>query len=101
MPIQITYFAGRGKILPLLVARVGGLDFTFKGIDFAEWPGDLKAKCPFGQLPIVQDGELVLAQSLAIANYLGRKAKLLGETDEDFGLSQSLLQEMEDIMNEV
>ena len=79
MPIQITYFPVRGRVLPVLVARVGGLDFTFKTIEAAEWPGNLKATCPFGQLPILQDGDLLLGQCLAIANYLARKGKLLGE----------------------
>ena len=101
MPIQITYFPVRGRLLPVLVARAGGLDFEFKTVSPANWPGDLKAKCPFGQLPIMVDGDVTLAQSIAIANYLGRKAKLLGDTDLDFGLSQSLMQETADIQIEV
>jgi glutathione S-transferase len=100
MPIQITYFPVKGRVLPILVARAGGLDFTFTTVAAENWPGDLKAKCPFGQLPIMVDGNLMLGQSLAIANYLAKKAKLLGDSDEDFGLSQSLMQEAADIQSD-
>jgi glutathione S-transferase len=39
-----------------------------------------KDKTPFGQLPFLEDGEVKIAQSMAIARYLARKYKLDGET---------------------
>lgn len=38
-----------------------------------------KPKTPFGQLPLLEDGDFKMAQSMAIARYLARKHKLDGE----------------------
>eukprot|EP00995_Heteronema_vittatum_P012227 NODE_807_length_1172_cov_392.899377_g365_i1.p1 GENE.NODE_807_length_1172_cov_392.899377_g365_i1~~NODE_807_length_1172_cov_392.899377_g365_i1.p1 ORF type:complete len:167 (-),score=74.51 NODE_807_length_1172_cov_392.899377_g365_i1:116-616(-) len=63
------------------------------------WP-EMKASTPFGKLPIMQDGDVTLAQSVAIAAYIGRRAGMLGSTDEDFGTSWMLTMQVEDIFTE-
>jgi len=64
-----------------------------------EWPGSLKEKSPFGQLPYLEDGSIHIGQSMAIVRYLARKFKLQGDTDADFGLSEMLIEESTDIYN--
>jgi glutathione S-transferase/ketosteroid isomerase-like protein len=64
-----------------------------------EWPGTLKAKSPFGQVPYFEDGDVHLGQSMAIYRYLARKLKLEGDSLADFGLSEMLIEESSDIYN--
>jgi len=81
--------------LPALIASVGGLSFHWDKT--VEWPA-FKSETPFGQLPVLKtkDG-LTVGQSLAIVRFLARKAKLQGETDAEFAMSEQLIQEAEDI----
>jgi len=53
---------------------------------------------PFGQWPFLQDGDVKLGQSLAITHYIAKKGNLLGD-GADFGKSEMLLQEYDDIFN--
>mmetsp|Transcript_16772 Transcript_16772/g.28531 ORF Transcript_16772/g.28531 Transcript_16772/m.28531 type:complete len:197 (+) Transcript_16772:46-636(+) len=62
-----------------------------------DWPG-MKPETPFGQLPYLVDGDVKIAQSNAIARYLARKYNLQGESDADFGLSESLIEEQSDLL---
>eukprot|EP00746_Dinoflagellata_sp_MGD_P013959 gnl/MRDRNA2_/MRDRNA2_130374_c0_seq1.p1 gnl/MRDRNA2_/MRDRNA2_130374_c0~~gnl/MRDRNA2_/MRDRNA2_130374_c0_seq1.p1 ORF type:complete len:248 (-),score=53.35 gnl/MRDRNA2_/MRDRNA2_130374_c0_seq1:58-801(-) len=101
-PMKLIYFPVMAKGLgPALVAELSGLPWQGpKDIPFtrADWPA-LKAsgKPPFGQLPILQDGELNVGQSIAIVNYIGKKAKTEGKTNEEYVMSQMLLSEGEDL----
>jgi len=95
--MKITYWGMKSRVyLPLLLLHKGGLKYDW---DKAEnWPNHpAKAVAPFGQLPLLQDGDVVVAQSLAVARYISRKAHLQGETDAEFATSEMLIQEMEDI----
>jgi glutathione S-transferase len=58
---------------------------------------ELKPSLPFGQLPYLVDGDVKVAQSLAIVRYLARKGGLQGDDDKGFAFSEMLIQEMEDI----
>jgi len=80
--------------LAVLVAAYAGqpLDWNKQ----PDWPG-LKPSTPFGQLPYLEDGDVKLAQSGAIARYLGRKFGLQGESDADFAHSEQLIEESQDI----
>ena len=57
---------------------------------------ELRPELPFGQLPYLVDGDIKVAQSLAIVRYLARKGGLQGDTDKGFAFSEMLIQEMED-----
>jgi len=46
-------------------------------------------RTPFGQLPYLEDGDVKLGQSMAIARYLSRKAGLQGDSDSDFAMVRS------------
>lgn len=83
----------RGQ-LPALIADVGGLNFNW--ISDLDWPG-MKDKTPFGQLPYLEDGDVKMGQSMAIARYLAKKAGLQGDNDKDFAMSEQLIEESNDI----
>ncbi len=55
----------------------GSSSFCVVGVELTR---NRKDKTPFGQLPFLEDGEVKIAQSMAIARYLARKYKLDGET---------------------
>lgn len=96
-PIKITYFGVKAKALfPMLVAEIGGVPYIWEKVEMADWPA-MKASTPFGQLPIMSHGEVSIAQSNAIAMYIGKKANLLGSTDVDFATSMMLVAEYEDM----
>jgi hypothetical protein len=81
--------------------------------------GEMKASTPFGQLPcvfllsilmlcyqsaawlwfysVLQVGDLVIGQSLAIVRFISRKAGLQGKSNADFAVSEMLIQEFEDV----
>jgi len=84
----------RGQ-LSVLLLEVAGLKYEWK--QTFDWPGDLKAKTPFGQLPFLVDGDLHIGQSLAIARYIARKGHLQGDNDADFAISEMLIEESNDI----
>ena len=85
----------RGQ-LSVLVGTFSGQPFDWERNP--EWPG-LKPQTPFGQLPFLVDGDVKVAQSNAIARYLGRKYGLQGDTDADFALSEILIEEQVDLLN--
>jgi len=98
-PLKFTYFSVMAKGLqPVLCLEVGGVPFTGGAVE--DWKA-LKPTTPFGQLPLLEDetAGVAMAQSVAICNYIGKKAGSLGATDAEFALSQMLMQEAEDLYN--
>ncbi len=77
---HLTYFdvRGRAEVIRLLLEETG-TRYTERRITIDEWP-DLKSSFTFGQLPIYEEGDLLLNQSNAIYRYLGRKFDLYGDT---------------------
>jgi glutathione S-transferase len=98
-PVKITYFGLKARaFLPMLVAEVGNVPYEWNKVEMEDWP-TLKPHTPFGQVPIMEHGDIMIGQSLAIAAYIGRLAGLLGEEDADFAMSQMLLAQCEDMMS--
>ena len=75
----------------MAVAKAGGLNIVHT--DDPNLPA-LKAELPFGQLPYLVDGDVKVAQSLAILRYLARKGGLQGDDDKGFAFSEMLIQEV-------
>ncbi|XP_052808497.1 glutathione S-transferase P-like [Mya arenaria] len=74
MPIQLFYFPLRGRAQSIRYLLLdNGLEYEEINVG-PEWATKWKAETPFGQCPMIQDGDLKLAQSCAILRYLGRKA---------------------------
>jgi glutathione S-transferase len=70
--------------------------------DKTEWFGtkpDLKAKNAFMNLPYVTDGDVVISQTIACLQYLGKKANLYGATPEDARKVDQVLCEAQDLRN--
>ncbi|XP_012675518.2 glutathione S-transferase P-like [Clupea harengus] len=84
-PYTITYFAVRGRCGAMrLMLSDQGQEWKEVTVPFEEWTkGDLKATCVFGQLPKVQDGDLVLVQSNAILRHLGRNHDAYGSNNKE------------------
>ena len=95
---KLTYFPVMAKGLQLaLIAEFSGLEWDgetkTKGDGPEDWP-QLKVKTPFGQMPFLETPEgLTVGQSVAIANYMGRKGDMLGKTDAEFAVSQMCMAE--------
>jgi len=56
-------------------------------------------KPPFGQLPILETGGLVIGQAAAICNYIGKVSGTEGKDAAEYAMSQMLLAEGEDLYN--
>jgi len=85
---------GRGQ-LAYLISEYAGLGVVWEKT--INWPGTLKDIAPFGQVPILVDGDLVVAQGNSIARLLAKRANLLGETDREYAINDSLLEEANDL----
>ena len=77
---HVTYFdvRGRAEIIRLILEETN-THYTERRISIEEWP-ELKSSFTFGQLPVYEEGGLLLNQSNAIYRYLGRKLDLYGDT---------------------
>lgn len=79
----ITYFdvRGRAEVIRLILEETG-TPYRERRIQVQEWPA-LKATFPFQQLPVYEEGDLLIPHSHAIYRYLARKHGLYGKTERD------------------
>nr|AAS01601.1 Pi-class glutathione S-trasferase [Anguilla anguilla] len=98
-PYTITYFAVRGRCGSMRIALSDlGQEWKETILSFDEWTkGDLKAKCVFGQLPKLEDGDLALFQSNAILRHLGRKHGAYGKNDKEAAQIDMMVDGVEDL----
>jgi glutathione S-transferase len=90
----------------LLAAELKHIPYESKLLEFSK--GDLKAPeflalNPRGKVPVVRDGDLVLAESIAILAYLDRKfpdPPLFGRSAEDAGRIWTLISEFDSYVRE-
>ncbi|XP_065565689.1 hematopoietic prostaglandin D synthase-like [Artemia franciscana] len=87
---KLTYFNLRGK------AEVARLLFAYAKVNYEDvriereqWP-EIKPKMPYGQVPVLEVDGKPLAQSLAIARFLGREFGLLPESSFDQAIADEL-----------
>merc|ERR1712037_603045 len=99
MPIvKLVYFdiQAKGELTRLLLAA-GNIDYEDFRVGFSDWPGEIKATTPFGQMPVLYwDGE-ELAQSMAISRFVARKVGLAGNSDLEFCQADMIACHHEDI----
>jgi glutathione S-transferase len=94
--VQLVYFPVSSKAtISMLTAELAGVPFEFHNVN---WPAD-KEKTPFGQVPVLVHNDVYIAQSTAIARYIARKGGLLNLNDADYGISEMLLQEGDDLFS--
>lgn len=80
-------------MLPLYLAKKGSLTCA---LETPVWP-EYKANTVFGQLPQLEWDGGKMAQSMAIARFISRKAGMDGKSDEDFRQSEMLLELMVEV----
>jgi len=77
----LTYFNGRGRaeISRMILAEAGVEYDDVRVTDHTV----LQDKLPFGQLPLYEEGNFKMVQSISIARYLARKYGLGGKNEHD------------------
>lgn len=84
--MKLIYFAARGRIEPAqLMLEVAGVPYQVEATPLDTWMGPegkerMYERTPFGQLPMLVDGDLTLCQSRAIQRYLARTLGFYGGT---------------------
>merc|ERR1711955_128170 len=79
-----------------ILLNYGNVTFKDERISFEEWP-QVKPNTPFGQVPVlVWDGEEI-AQSMAIARFIAKKVGLVGKTDLEYAIADSVACHYEDV----
>lgn len=84
--MKLTYFPARGRMEPtLLMLEMAGAPYELDPMPVERWMGPegkprMRDRTPFGQLPLFQDGDLVLCHSRAIHRYVARKLGFYGDT---------------------
>ncbi|GJQ79484.1 hypothetical protein Trydic_g16337 [Trypoxylus dichotomus] len=81
MSVKFTYFdlRGLGESVRYLLTY-SGINFEDDRISFDDWP-KLKPSMPFGQMPLIKEGSKSCHQSVPIARYIAKRAKLTGRNE--------------------
>jgi prostaglandin-H2 D-isomerase / glutathione transferase len=98
MHARLTYFdfnGGRGEDCRLAL-HIAGVPFEDNRIPGKQWM-ELKPTTPFGQLPVLELGEDVIAQSNAILGLIGRGHELLPSGNIDAARHLAILETVEDL----
>lgn len=98
---RLVYGNGKGLgELPRLVLAELAVDFEDVRWPDEEWDAQLaaiKPTLPFGQVPLYEEGDFKLAQSMAIVRHLARKGKLYGKDETQAALVDMYLDGMIDV----
>ncbi|XP_065161131.1 glutathione S-transferase-like [Atheta coriaria] len=79
-----------------MLLKYANIDFEDERIETDDWPNH-KAKMPFGQMPILVINGKQYHQSLAMARYCAKQAKLVGKDDlEDLEI-ESIVETINDL----
>lgn len=101
--LKLTYFNIKGKAEFIrLVLAYGQLEFEDERVTSDEFR-EMKSSLPTKQLPVltINDGELILAQSIAIARYVAKLAHLYPEDALEAARADSYVDTMTDILNKL
>mmetsp|Transcript_36171 Transcript_36171/g.101921 ORF Transcript_36171/g.101921 Transcript_36171/m.101921 type:complete len:212 (+) Transcript_36171:91-726(+) len=79
--VKIVYFPARGRAeLARLVLAAAGQDWEEEVVTGETMPALKESgRLPFGQVPLLEDGNVTVSQSMAMARYLARKHDLYGD----------------------
>eukprot|EP01101_Sappina_pedata_P013639 TRINITY_DN98_c0_g2_i1.p1 TRINITY_DN98_c0_g2~~TRINITY_DN98_c0_g2_i1.p1 ORF type:complete len:209 (-),score=117.14 TRINITY_DN98_c0_g2_i1:95-688(-) len=95
MTANLFYFNVKARAhLVVALLEVGNIPYRWER-NF-DWQ-TLKPTTTFGQLPFIEIDGIEIAQSNAIARYIGKKANLEGE-GKDYAISEMLIEEQNDIL---
>jgi len=95
--LKYTYFnvKGRGETVRLLLAA-GGMKYEDKRVEFGEWPA-LKAKTPWGSLPVMEVDGKPLGQSMTIARYVAREGGFVGKNSFEQAQIEAIVDQVTDM----
>jgi len=69
--MKLIYFGVKARSwITVAIAAYGGVELVWE--KDVNWPA-FKDQTPFGQLPVLIDGEIKIGQSMAIARYVSKK----------------------------
>ncbi|KAL7678119.1 hypothetical protein ACOME3_004348 [Neoechinorhynchus agilis] len=91
--MRLTYFKARGRAeITRLILAAAGVKYNDNQIAHEAWV-TLKPKTPLGQLPVVEldENNIIIPQSLAIARYFARKHGLAGDHDLESAMIDSVV----------
>eukprot|EP00894_Picocystis_sp_ML_P000884 jgi/Pico_ML_1/51401/g208.t1 len=99
MALRLLYFPlrGRGDCIRVIL-HAAGVPFSEESPDFASMKAAAGSKTyPFGQLPVLVDGELHVAQQDAIVRHLARKLHFYGKDEVEMAVVDMVLLGVEDV----
>ena len=97
----LVYWALNARGTPAyVVAALGNVELKWDDATANTWPAP-KASAPFGQLPLLKDGDLTLGQSMAIVRYLARKGGVDSDNGDlrSAGISEMITEEAADLFS--
>jgi len=102
MAVKLSYYDIAGRAEPLRwILLYGGIDFEDIRAPYQfptpSLPPDMKAKCRWGQVPLVEFEGKSLVQSLAIGRFYARKANLVPEDDYQAALCDEYIDAIGDL----
>lgn len=101
-PAKITYFPTRGRAeLARLVLATAGVEWVEETVTAETLPALKESgKLAFGQVPLYEDDDVSLVQSMTIARYLARKHGLYGDLQQG-AIADMILDGYGDLVNKL
>mmetsp|Transcript_4505 Transcript_4505/g.15826 ORF Transcript_4505/g.15826 Transcript_4505/m.15826 type:complete len:213 (+) Transcript_4505:147-785(+) len=101
-PPKITYFPARGRAeLARLVLAAAGVEWVEEAVSAETLPALKESgKLAFGQVPLYEDDDVSLVQSMTIARYLARKHDLYGDLQQG-AIADMLIDGYGDLLNKL
>jgi len=95
---KLIYFNSRGRAEPIrLLFALAGVEYEDVRLDHGEIWQAMKPKTPFGQVPVLDIDGFQLAQTKAIARYVGREFNLAGHNNKESAKADMLVDGVEDV----
>merc|ERR1711892_1260744 len=97
--IKLTYFNIKGRAeLPRVILSYAGVKFTDERLTGEQF-GALKAKLPYGQMPVLHYKGEVLCQSITIARFLAAEFGLTGKNNLEKAQADEIVDAISDLGN--
>jgi len=98
---KLTYFDIKGLGEPIrYLLKYAGISFEDDRFSFEQWPS-VKPSTPFGQVPILTINGKVYNQTVALARFVAKKAKLVGKDDFENMEIDSIIDTINDIRTKI
>lgn len=95
---RLIYFNSRGRAEPLrFLFALAEVEYEDVRLDHGENWQAMKPKTPFGQVPVLDIDGFQLAQTKAIARYLGKEFKMAGRNNLESAKADMLVDGVDDV----